>query len=136
MDKISVAKKQIIDIHSMWLKVGDGIDDIKDAEYYEWQVKQVLLNYNISQNYDVDGFPFLHKELSKTNQDIDEDYFYDRYDLYLYKLANEKEDSFDLYKFYLKLFWPEFFDMDDEYILIFMEMGIDNSIDFKVNNLH
>lgn len=120
----------------MWLKVGDGIDDIKDAEYYEWQVKQVLLNYNISQNYDVDGFPFLHKELSKTNQDIDEDYFYDRYDLYLYKLANEKEDSFDLYKFYLKLFWPEFFDMDDEYILIFMEMGIDNSVDFKVNNLH
>jgi len=107
MKSTSEIKSKINELHQSWLTVGDSLDDFKDAEYYESNVKDLLIKYCRESKYVVDGFPFLHEDLAESNDEIDSDYFSERYDLYLYRLANEKDDVFELLHYYWNLFWPD-----------------------------
>ena len=107
MDTITQLKNKISAIHEEWIALGDNLDDFKDAEFYEQQVEDLILNYCETMKYDVDGYPFLHRELAKTNEELDDDYFSDRTELYLHRLIIEKQDVFELYHFYSNLFWPD-----------------------------
>ncbi len=108
MKTIAQIKEKIVELHQKWSAVGDSLSDFKQAEFYEQEVIDLLIAYCEEQKYDVEGYPFVHRKLSQTNEDFDEDYFTDKTDLYLNRLANEKKDVFELYHFYSHLFWPEF----------------------------
>ena len=107
MKTIAQIKEKIVEIHKKWSAVGDSLDDFKDAEYYESNVIDLILKYCTDNKYAVDGFPFLHEELAKSNDGIDSDYFSERNLLYLYRLADEMEDVFELLHYYWSLFWPD-----------------------------
>lgn len=67
----------------------------------------LIADFSESQKYDVEGFPFVYRELSKTNEELDEDYFSERRDVYIFKVALIKKDVFELLHFYWNLFWPD-----------------------------
>jgi hypothetical protein len=114
MKTISQIKELIVEIHEKWSAVGDSLSDFKDAEYYEQQIIDVIIEYCEDQKYAIEGFPFVHRELSKTNEDLDDDYFTERMDLYLNRVAYEHDDVFDLYHFYSNLFWPDFCESEED----------------------
>jgi hypothetical protein len=118
-------KSKINELYQSWLTVGDSLDDFKDAEYYESNVKDLLIKYCRESKYVVDGFPFLHEDLAESNDEIDSDYFSERYDLYLYRLANEKDDVFELLHNYWNLFWPDSIENIED---------TKNSIEFEISN--
>jgi hypothetical protein len=55
----------------------------------------------------VEGFPTEKRELGKTNEYYNEDYFtWERYERYIDLLCLEKEDVLELRFFYYNTFWP------------------------------
>ncbi|PQJ74759.1 hypothetical protein [Polaribacter gangjinensis] len=107
MKSIDEIKQEIIELHKKWSSVGESLSDFKNAEYFEQAVNELLITYCEDNKYEIDGFPFVHRELSKTNDEFDDDYFSERYDLYLFRVAKEKDDVFELLNYYWNLFWPD-----------------------------
>jgi hypothetical protein len=114
MKTISQIKEKIVEIHQKWSTLGDSLSEFKHAEYYEQEVIDLLMTYCEEQQYEVEGFPFVHRKLSETNEEFDDDYFTERNELYLNSVANEKNDVFDLYHFYSNLFWPDFCETEED----------------------
>ncbi len=114
MKTIPQIKEIIVEIHQKWLVIGDSLSDFKYAEYYEQEVIDLLIAYCEEQQYEVEEFQFVHRKLSETNEDFDDDYYTERKELYLNKVANEKNDVFDLYHFYSNLFWPDFCNTEED----------------------
>jgi hypothetical protein len=114
MKSINEIKQEIIELHKKWSSVGDSLSDFKNAEYFEQKVNELLLGYCENNKYEIDGFPFVHRELSETNDEFDDDYFSERYNLYLFRVATEKLDVFELYHFYCNLFWPDFCENEED----------------------
>lgn len=107
MKTVAQIKEIISDIHKKWLELGDSLDDYKYAQIYEEQVNVLLLTYCEAMKYEVEGYPFKQRELSLENEDFDDDYFYERNELYLNSLANVHDDVFNLLHFYYNLFWSD-----------------------------
>lgn len=132
MKSINEIKQEIIELHKNWSSVGDSLSDFKDAEYFEQRINELLLGYCEDNKYEIDGFPFVHRELSKTNDEFDDDYFSERYDLYLFQVANEKSDVFELYHFYSNLFWPDFCENEEDTRNSILQEIQSNLLNFKI----
>lgn len=92
----------------------DTLDDIKEAEIYEYEIRALIYDYCVSKNYNVDSFPEKYKDLID-NEDGDFDDFLD-YDVktyYVMKNALLHEDVFILVKEELKYYFEDF--SDDNY---------------------
>jgi hypothetical protein len=132
MKSIDEIKQEIIELHKKWSSVGDSLSDFKNAEYFEQAVNELLITYCEDNKYEIDGFPFVHKELSKTNDEFDDDYFSERYGLYLFQIANKKADVFELYHFYSNLFWPDFCKTEEDTRNSILQEIHSNSLNFKI----
>ncbi len=130
--KVIEIKNKIAVIHQSWLAVGDSLDDFKDVEYYESKVIDLLIKYCRENKYAINGFPFLHEELAKTNEDLDSEYFSERYELYLYSVANENKDVLELLHYYWNLFWSDSIgDIEDTINTIKFEIK-ESEFDFEI----
>ncbi len=130
--KVEEIKNKIAVIHQSWLTVGDSLDDFKDVEYYESKVIDLLIKYCRENKYAINGFPFLHEELAKTNEDLDSEYFSERYELYLYGVANENKDVLELLHYYWNLFWSDSIgDIEDTINTIKFEIK-ESEFDFEI----
>lgn len=132
---IDEIKAKIALIHKSWLTPNkDYFEEIKWAETDEQSVRELLTNYCESKGYEVNGFPYKHRELGKTNYDYDCDYFtWERWELYLETLATQYEDVFELYYFYSNLFWPDYCGTK-EIVKDQINFDIQNSeVDFNIN---
>lgn len=91
----------------------DSLDELKDAEQIEYEAEQLIIDYCVSQNYLINGFP---KEKLAVVDDLEDDYFSrERYQFYLDRLIIEKEDIADLMWHYTSSFWPNYFESKKEY---------------------
>lgn len=93
-------KKNILDLIQEIndVEYTDTFDDIKDVELLESFITENIFNYCKEKRYEISGFPFVQLEKIE-NQELgyDEDFMtYDRMDLYIHRLALEKEDVFEL----------------------------------------
>jgi hypothetical protein len=80
---------------------------------YEQEAEDLIIAYCISQNYLINGFPTEKKVM----EDDDDDYFCrERYQLYLDTLTLQKEDVANLMWTYNSHFWPKYFESKEEYI--------------------
>jgi|GEM_PF-3910673 hypothetical protein len=72
------------------------IDDIKDIEQYEEFIRNLIFEYCRSQQYEIDGFPFVHLKKVENGEPVyDEDYLtWERVDYFIHQLALEKKDVF------------------------------------------
>ncbi|MGB8705241.1 MAG: hypothetical protein WCD31_09445 [Gillisia sp.] len=73
-------------------------DDIKDVELYETFIRDLIFEYCMSQQYEIDSFPFVHlKKVENHEPGYDEDYLtWERKEYYIDQLALQKEDVFEL----------------------------------------
>lgn len=91
----------------------DSLDELKDAEQIEYEAEQLIIDYCVSQNYLINGFP---TEKLAVVDDLEDDYFSrERYQFYLDRLIIEKEDIADLMWHYTSSFWPNYFESKKEY---------------------
>lgn len=76
----------------------DTFDDIKDVELLESFITEYIFDYCKGNGYEINGFPFAQlKRIANQEPGYDEDFMtYDRRDLYIHRLALEKEDVFEL----------------------------------------
>ena len=101
-------KDEILNSYSSWKSLGESIDDDKYAENNESYIRTLIATYCEEQGYEVDGFPTEKRELGKTNEYYDEDYFtWERDEKYIDILCLEKEDVLELRFFYYKTFWSD-----------------------------
>jgi len=105
---IEEIKQKILETHPSWKATGDSLDDDKYASINEDYIRELIGDYCEEQGYEVDGFPTKKRELGKTNEYYDEDYFtWERYERYIDLLCLEKEDVLELRFFYYNTFWPD-----------------------------
>lgn len=101
-------KHEILNSYTSWKSLGDSIDDDKYAEIDEGYIRTLIATYCEEQGYEVEGFQTEKRELGKTNNDYDEDYFsWERYEKYIDILCLEKEDVLELRFFYYQTFWSD-----------------------------
>jgi hypothetical protein len=105
---IEEIKQKILETHPSWNATDASIDGDKYAEVHEGYIRELISDYCEAQGYEAEGFPTKQKELGKTNEDYDEDYFtWERYERYIDLLCLEKEDVLELRFFYYNTFWPD-----------------------------
>jgi hypothetical protein len=107
-------KNKIVEIHEIWNVLGDSMDTFKYGEIHESFVIDLISDYCVGKNYEVDGFPIQKRVLSGINNNYDENYFcYERYLKYLDVLATQFADVLELMYFYSSTFWPgQFYDKE------------------------
>lgn len=114
---IEEIKQEILRVYPLWNATGPTLDDDKEAEWYEYDIRKMILDYCESKGYQVEGFPFEKRELGKTNPEYDEDYFtWERYERYIDYLCLEKEDILEIKFFYSNTFWPDWVATKDDII--------------------
>jgi hypothetical protein len=101
-------KHEILETYPLWKGTDDTIDGDKYAEIHEGHIRNLITDYCEAQGYLIDGFPTKQKELGKTDEYYDEDYFsWERYEKYIDFLCLEKDDVLELRFFYYHTFWPD-----------------------------
>ena len=90
-----------------------AISDFKDAEYIELMAEELIIAYCENNGYMINGFPTdKRQQLSEEEQ---EEYFCrDRFNLYLDSLSIEKDDVAEIWWFYNKTFWPDCVDTKEK----------------------
>lgn len=101
-------------------------DEMQFAELIEEEVTNLIVYYCEEHKYMINGFPYEKRELFKTQTTIDneeEDEFFsqERFQLYLDCLAIEKDDVADLLWFYNNNFWPSSFESKEIFIELIKE---------------
>lgn len=97
-------------------KQHDAIDeqklsDFKDVEEIEYDVIKMIADYCEQKGYLVNGFPTEKRNI--IDEEDEDDYFSNQhFELYIYTLALQREDVFELLWLYNKSFWPDI--ADDE----------------------
>nr|WP_315144163.1 hypothetical protein [uncultured Flavobacterium sp.] len=115
--KIDEIKAEILQYYEQWKLVPGDIEDFTTAEIYESAVRNLIVSYCESKNYEVEGFPFQKKVLAETDDYYDEDYFcFWRYVKYLDVLATTKEEVLELLYFYSYTFNEELTPTKDEFL--------------------
>ncbi len=115
--KIDEIKAEILQYYEQWKLVPGDVEDFTTAEIYESAVRNLIVSYCESKNYEVEGFPFQKKVLAETDDYYDEDYFcFWRYVKYLDVLATTKEDVLELLYFYSYTFNEELTPTKDEFL--------------------
>ena len=115
--KIDEIKAEILQYYEQWKLVPGDIEDFTTGEIYESAVRNLIVSYCESKNYEVEGFPFQKKVLAETDDYYDEDYFcFWRYVKYLDVLATTKEDVLELLYFYSYTFNEELTPTKDEFL--------------------
>jgi len=105
---IEEIKQKILETHPSWNATDASIDGDKYAEVQEGYIRELIADYCEAKGYVVNGFPTEKRELGKTNEDYDEDYFtWERYENYINALCLDKEDVLELRFFYYNTFWPD-----------------------------
>jgi hypothetical protein len=112
---IDTIKNKITELSLEHHSIDDGyFEEIKSAELLESQAQDLIIEYCVSRNYLINGFPTLKEQMG---EEYDEDYFtMERYQLYLDRLSLEKDDVAELTWCYVSSFWPGWFDDKEEFI--------------------
>ena len=79
----------------------ENFDDLKELEYFDLEIVNIIYDYCFKQNYSIDGFPEKYIELIENN---DEDFFdfldFDTKYYYILKCSITKIEVFEMMKSY------------------------------------
>ena len=96
IDLIKELKQNILHINST-----ESLDDLKEADFYEFQIINTIFHYCLKNKYSTEGFPEKYQDLLE-NEDED---FHDFLDFnvksyYVYKVSIHQNDVFKMLKLY------------------------------------
>ncbi len=92
-----------------------AISDFKNAEYIELMAEELIIAYCEHNGYMINGFPTDKRKLFEEDEE-DEYFCRERFQLYLDSLAIEKDDVAEVWWFYHKSFWPECVETKEKFL--------------------
>lgn len=96
IDIIAQLKQNILKIQN-----SPSLDDVKELEFYDFQIINTIFYYGLENKYSTDGFPDRYSTLIKKEDEDFEDFLnYDVKSYYVYKIALQHDDVFQMVKVY------------------------------------
>ncbi|KIA89574.1 hypothetical protein [Kaistella jeonii] len=96
IDLIAQLKQNIVRIQHT-----DSLDDVKELEFYDFQIINTIFYYGLKHQYSTEGFPEKYNKLIKNEDEDFQDFLnYDVKSYYVYKIALQHDDVFQMVKVY------------------------------------
>jgi hypothetical protein len=113
---IEDVKQEISELAKMHEAIDEKtISDFNDAEYIELMAEESIIAYCEHNGYLINGFP-TEKRQQFSEEDQEEYFCRERFQLYLDSLALEKDDVAEIWWFYNKSFWPDCFKTKENFL--------------------
>ena len=107
MEYINAITEKITELANKHKVAGDNIGDMEDAFYLEEEALMLIAEFCEKTGHIVEGFPQDKRELAKTDDYYDDEYFcFDRFMLYVDTISLESGIVADLNWHYVNSFWP------------------------------
>ena len=96
IDLIKELKQNILHIQST-----DSLDDVKEAESYEFQIIDTIFHYCLKNKYSTEGFPEKYQDLLDSEDEDFQDFLdFNVKSYYVYKVSLQQNDVFKMVKLY------------------------------------
>ena len=96
IDLIKELKQNILNIQST-----DSLDDLKEAEFYEFQIMNTIFHYCLENKYSTEGFPEKYQGLLESEDEDFQDFLdFNVKSYYVYKISLQENDVFKMVKVY------------------------------------
>ena len=117
MDEINSIMDKITELALKHKAAGNNIDDLEETSWLEEEALMLIADYCEKTGRIVEGFPHDKRELAKTDDFYDDEYFcLERYQLYFDTISIESTIIGDLNWHYVNSFWPGTFENKKEFI--------------------
>ena len=94
IDLIKELKQNILHIQST-----DSLDDVKEVEFYEFQIMNTIFHYCLENKYSTEGFPEKYQGLLESeDQDFQDFLDFSVKSYYVYKVSLQQKDVFEMIK--------------------------------------
>ena len=94
IDLIKELKQNILYIQST-----DSLDDVKEVEFYEFQIMNTIFHYCLENKYSTEGFPEKYQGLLESeDQDFQDFLDFSVKSYYVYKVSLQQKDVFEMIK--------------------------------------
>ena len=94
IDLIKELKQNILHIQST-----DSLDDVKEAEFYEFQIIDTIFYYCLKDKYSTEGFPEKYQDLLESEDEDFQDFLdFNVKSYYVYKVSLQQNDVFEMIK--------------------------------------
>ena len=94
IDLIKELKQNILNIQST-----DSLDDLKEAEFYEFQIMNTIFHYCLKNKYSTEGFPEKYQDLVESEDEDFQDFLdFSVKSYYVYKVSLQQKDVFEMIK--------------------------------------
>ena len=96
IDLIKELKQNILHINST-----DSLDDVKEVEFYEFQIMNTIFHYCLKNKYSTEGFPEKYQDLLESEDEDFQDFLdFSVKSYYVYKVSIHQNDVFKMVKVY------------------------------------
>lgn len=96
IDLIKELKQNILHIQNT-----DSLDDVKDLEFYEFQIMDAIFQYCLKNKYSTEGFPDKYQDLLESEDEDFQDFLdFNVKSYYVYKVSLQQNDVFKMVKLY------------------------------------
>ena len=96
IDLIAQLKQNILNIQHT-----NSMDDLKELEFYDLQIINTIFHYGLKHQYSSEGFPEKYNKLIKNEDEDFQDFLnFDVKSYYVYKIALQHDDVFQMVKIY------------------------------------
>ena len=94
IDLIKELKQNILHIQST-----DSLDDVKEVEFYEFQIMNTIFHYCLKNKYSTEGFPEKYQDLVESEDEDFQDFLdFSVKSYYVYKVSLQQKDVFEMIK--------------------------------------
>ena len=94
IDLIKELKQNILHINST-----DSLDDVKEVEFYEFQIMNTIFHYCLKNKYSTEGFPEKYQDLLESEDEDFQDFLdFNVKSYYVYKVSLQQNDVFEMIK--------------------------------------
>ena len=94
IDLIKELKQNILHIQST-----DSLDDVKEVEFYEFQIMNTIFHYCLKNKYSTEGFPVKYQDLVESEDEDFQDFLdFSVKSYYVYKVSLQQKDVFEMIK--------------------------------------
>ena len=133
IDLIKELKQNILHIQST-----DSLDDVKEAEFYEFQIIDTIFHYCLKNKYSTEGFPEKYQDLLESEDEDFQDFLdFNVKSYYVYKVSLQQNDVFKMMKHYFSNIEIDYDDLDcrDDILLSLKILEQDDvTLTFDPNN--
>lgn len=96
IDLIKELKQNILHIQST-----DSLDNVKEAEFYEFQIINTIFHYCLKNKYSTEGFPEKYQDLLERDDEDFQDFLdFNVKSYYVYKVSIHQNDVFKMVELY------------------------------------